>query len=217
MSGPSPSKTGGQIKITNLEREHITHDPYGERDAMNIIEGEARLYTKSDLIRRFVEQIVTGTFLNVKKDVNLEPETKNIGAIDKMDIEKELLRNQVLWQGRVNALFSGCLGTLSGMSMLHIITVLSISDKLDFMRSYARFARNINIIFLVLANLGLVLGIALSLIYKQKSQEKMRTLDNSRAEHRAQYTVAVVISVIMTVCWVILLILPMYTIKIHYM
>ena len=101
--------------------------------------------------------------------------------------------------------------------MLHIITVVSISDKDDFMRSYARFARNINIIFLVLANLGLVLGIALSLIYKQKSTEKMRMLDNLRHTHRSQYTVAVVISMIMTVCWFILLLLPYYTIKIHYM
>ena len=94
-------------------------------DALNVIEGEMRQFeTKFDIIKRFVEQIVTGEFLSVKKDVDLAPKGKE-KALDKMDIERELLRNQVLWIGRVNALFAGCLGTLSGMSMLHIIILIS--------------------------------------------------------------------------------------------
>ena len=49
--------------------------------------------TKIDIIKRFVEQIVTGKFLNVKKDVDLAPKAKDATQIDKLDIEKELLKN----------------------------------------------------------------------------------------------------------------------------
>lgn len=50
--------------------------------------------------------------------------------------------------------------------MLHIITVMSVQDALEFVKFYAKFARNINILFLVLANLALILGIAMVLIYR---------------------------------------------------
>ena len=48
--------------------------------------------TKFDIVKRFVEQIVTGEFLSVKKDVDLAPKGKE-KALDKMDIERELLKN----------------------------------------------------------------------------------------------------------------------------
>ena len=83
------------MKIENLLPAHVSNDPYLGRDALNVIEGEMRQFdTKFDVskIKRFVEQIVTGKFLNVKKDVDLAPSSKDTGAIDKMDIERELLR-----------------------------------------------------------------------------------------------------------------------------
>lgn len=195
----------------------MTQDKYLGRDAMNVIEGEMRQFeTKIDIVKRYVEQIVTGKFLSVKKDVDLAPKAKDGGVIDKLDVERELLKNQVLWIGRINALFAGSLGTLSGMSMLHIFILLSITDVAGFLEFYAKFARVINLIFLVLANLALILGITMSMVYKQKSQEKMRILDNDRHSHRSQYTVAVVISVILFVCWALLFAMPFYTIQIHY-
>ena len=54
------------------------------------------------------------------------------------------------------------------------------------------------------------------LVYKQKSQEKMMMLDNERARFRSQYTVAIVISLILFVSLIILFILPYFTIQIHY-
>lgn len=147
----------------------------------------------------------------------MAPKSKDGGVIDKLDVERELLKNQVLWIGRVNALFAGSLGTLSGMSMLHIFILLSITDVVKFLEFYARFARVINLIFLVLANLALILGITMSMVYKQKSQEKMRVLDNERHSHRSQYTVAVVISFILFLCWGLLFAMPFYTVQIHYL
>ena len=145
----------------------MTAEAFKGRDALNVIEGEMRQFeTKMDVFKRFVEQIVTGQFLNVKKDVDLAPKVKEGNVIDKMDVERELLKNQVVWIGRMNALFAGSLGTLSGMSMLHILVLMSNFDKDDFLAFYAGFATNMNLIFLLLGNLALVLGLSMSLIYK---------------------------------------------------
>ena len=86
----------------------------------------------------------------------------------------------MLWIGRVNALFAGSLGTLSGMSMLHVIILGSIGDTQKFLDFYSKFARNVNIIFLILSNLAFILGITMSTIYKRKSEEKIMMLDNER-------------------------------------
>lgn len=71
------------------------------------------------------------------------------------------------------------------MSMLHIIILISISDEEKFLTFYAKFARNVNIIFLMLANLAFVLGLTMLLVYRQKAHEKMRMLDNERAAFRS--------------------------------
>ena len=85
-----------------------------------------------------------------------------------------------------------------------------------FVEFYGKFARNVNIIFLILANLALIMGITISMVYKQKVQEKMRLLHNDRHSFRSQYTVAIVISIILSVCWLLLSALPYFTINIHY-
>ena len=103
------------------------------------------------------------------------------------------------------------------MSMLHIIILISITDTVKFIDFYAKFARNVNIIFLILANLALILGLTMSLVYRQKSKEKMFNLDNERAAFRAQYTVMIVITFILSIGWAILFALPYFTIKLHYM
>ena len=72
----------------------MTAEAFKGRDALNVIEGEMRQFeTKMDVFKRFVEQIVTGQFLNVKKDVDLAPKVKESNVIDKMDVERELLKN----------------------------------------------------------------------------------------------------------------------------
>lgn len=69
-------------------------DRYLGRDALNVIEGEMRQFeTKFDIVKRFVEQIVTGEFLSVKKDIDLAPKGKEKASLDKLDIERELLKN----------------------------------------------------------------------------------------------------------------------------
>lgn len=73
----------------------MSQNPYLGRDALNVIEGEMRQFeSKNFIIKRYVEQIVTGLFLSVRKDVNLASKSgKNKTDLNKMDIERELLRN----------------------------------------------------------------------------------------------------------------------------
>ena len=96
--------------------------------------------------------------------------------------------------------------------MLHIIILISITEVAEFISFYAKFARNVNIIFIILANIALILGMAISMVNKQQSSMKMRMLDNERHSYRSKYTIAIVISVILSICWVILFVLPYYTI-----
>ena len=52
----SPSKTGGQLRINNLNPTHVTAEQFRGRDALNVIEGEMRQFeTKFDVFKRFVE------------------------------------------------------------------------------------------------------------------------------------------------------------------
>ena len=52
------------------------------------------------------------------------------------------------------------------MSMLHIIILISQSEEIKFIEFYAKFARNVNIIFLMLANLAFILGLTMLFVYK---------------------------------------------------
>ena len=84
------------MKINNLEAAHITAEPYIGRDALNVIEGEMRQFdTKFDesQIKRFFEQILTGAFSKKRRKVDLSENQKDTTAIDKMDVERDLLKN----------------------------------------------------------------------------------------------------------------------------
>jgi len=108
------------------------------------------------------------------------------------------------------------LGSLSGISMLHLIVLASIPDEADFIDFYAKFARNVNFIFLLLCNLALILHMAMSFIYMKTADKKIFHLDNERGAHRSQYIEAIAITVILFVSLICLYILPYFTIQIHY-
>lgn len=87
-------------------------------------------------------------------------------AAEGYQVEVELLKAQQNWINRINSLFTGSLGLLAGMSVLHIIFVSYISDPAKFINLYAPFAMIFNLLLLILANLSLIFGIAIALIYK---------------------------------------------------
>jgi hypothetical protein len=55
-----------------LRPEDVDKSEYVGRDTVTIIEGEFRQFDRRiDIVKRYVENIVTGSFLKVKKDVDL--------------------------------------------------------------------------------------------------------------------------------------------------
>ena len=76
-----------------------------------------------------------------------------------------------MWINRINSLFMGCLGILSGTSVMHIILLAIIKDDSLFISMYVNFALVFNLLFLILSNFCLIFGITIALIYKQKSEE----------------------------------------------
>ena len=91
---------------------------------------------------------------------------------------------QKVWVNRVNKLFNMFLGLLAGISILNLIVILSQSDRTAFLQLFSKISTIINIVFMIFTSFCLVLGLSLTLIYKQKSDEKMRNMDEFRLEFR---------------------------------
>jgi hypothetical protein len=69
---------------------------------------------------------------------------------------------------------------------------------------------------MIFTSFCLILGLSLTLIYRQKSDEKMRNMDEFRLEFRQHYIVSSIITSIVGLCLVLIYILPMYTNKFYY-
>lgn len=166
----SAMKTGGNITVQNLRPEDIDPSEYIGRDAVTVIEGEFRQFERRfEIVKRFVEHIVSGQFMQVKGDVDLSQNREaasSVVAADSYQVELDLLKAQQTWINRINSLFTCSLGLLAGMSVLHIILISYITDQSRFIDLYAPFAMIFNLFLLILANFSMVLGVAIALIYK---------------------------------------------------
>ena len=69
---------------------------------------------------------------------------------------------------------------------------------------------------MIFTTIALIFGISMSLIYKDKSEEKMRNMDPYRMEFRQHYVVSVLITVLIAFCLGLLYILPNYTNKFYF-
>lgn len=116
---------------------------------------------------------MTGSFLSIKKDVDPQPISFNEDSVSatRFEVERGLLQAQHLWTTRVNSMFTGCLGLLGGMSLLHLLLISFIGDYTRFYDLYAPFSMMFNLIFLLLANFGAIFGLTITLIYKEKSEQ----------------------------------------------
>jgi hypothetical protein len=142
----------------------------GEGHAREVnIEGEMRQFDRQFKIeKRFVEQIVTGEFIPVNKDVDIEQRAPvNVSApTKKFDGDFLLRQAQQQWVARLYSMFTLVLGLLAGMSFLHLLFIFGIPDADKFKMMYCGFAKTLNIFFLFFANLVVILSYALALIYK---------------------------------------------------
>jgi uncharacterized membrane protein YcgQ (UPF0703/DUF1980 family) len=118
---------------------------------------------------------------------------------------------------RIHKLFYMFLGLLAGMSLMHLVVIMNgSSDKLVFLNMYSPISRDITIVFMIFTSFALILGFCLALIYKNKSDEKMRTMDPYRMEFRQHYTLSMLISVLIIFSLGLLYIIPHYVNKFFY-
>jgi hypothetical protein len=177
-------------------------------------------------VQRYVESLVTGKFMRVQKDIDLNQGTgdddpnldkKGIVHSNREFYEREMKEVQKLWVNRIHKLFQLFLGLLAGMSLMHLLILNSaMADKLSFLQLYSKVTLSINIVFMIFTTFALVFGLSMSLIYKQKSDEKMRNMDPYRLEFRQHYVVSLLISILIAFCLVLLYILPHFTNKLYY-
>lgn len=81
-----------------------------------------------NVIKRFIEQI-SGEFQSVNKDVDIERAPVNEQQpVKKFIPETEIFEAQQFWVNRINGFYMNTLGLLAGMSVLHLIVVLSVLD-----------------------------------------------------------------------------------------
>jgi hypothetical protein len=132
-------------------------------------------------------------------------------AADSYQVELDLLKAQQTWINRINSLFTCSLGLLAGMSVLHIILISYINDQSRFVDLYSPFSMIFNLFLLILANFSMVLGVAIALIYKQKSEEKLRNLDHLRHSLRLHYTITCFVSFVILVGVCAMFALPAFT------
>ncbi len=103
------------------------------------------------------------------------------------------------------------------MSLMHLMVVMSVSSgTLSFMQLYSPVSIEINLVFMIFTSIAFVLGFAMTLIYKHKSEEKMRNMDPFRLEFRQHYQVSLLISVLIAIALTLIYILPYYTNKFYY-
>jgi hypothetical protein len=69
---------------------------------------------------------------------------------------------------------------------------------------------------MIFTTFGLILSLSLTLIYRQKTIDKMRDMDIFRMEFRQHYIVSSVITVMMAICMIALYIIPKYTNMIYF-
>ena len=76
----------------------MTSEPYNGRDAVVVIEGEMRQFDgkRQDKIQRYVESLVTGNFMEVKKEINLQIQQADVNdKTKKLQSSREFLEREM--------------------------------------------------------------------------------------------------------------------------
>lgn len=168
--------------------------------------------------------------MKVQKEINLNAGISTDGDFGSSDKDKKIVQSnrelyerelklvQRLWVNRLHKLFYLFLGLLAGMSLMHLMVVMAPMETTEkFMNLYSYVSQSINIIFMIFTSFALILGLAMTLIYKNKSDEKMRNMDPFRLEFRQHYVVSALITVLIAFCLGLLYILPHFTNKLYYL
>lgn len=133
----------------------------------------------------FVESLVTGKFQKFAKNAKIDDpdqrgsseESGNMLQSSKEIFDYEMLKAQHSWIGKTRKAYQFFHGVLAGMSLFHLIMVLSPASKTIFLNVYAPVCIIVPFIFIVISNLGLILSLSLMLLYKSERDERDKIKD----------------------------------------
>jgi len=125
--------------------------------------------------------------------------------------DSEIFEAQKYWVNLINGFYLNILGCLAGMSVMHLILIFGIFDTAKFLEIYCRFAKNINLVFLIFANVAVILCLAITLIYQQRVADMRIVLNDKIDSFQRAYTISSIITLFLFVSWAVLFYLPNYT------
>ena len=130
--------------------------------------------------------------------------------------ELALLKVQEVWISRIYSLFSGSLGLMAGMSIMHMVLLAFVGRRDNFYEIYSPMSMTLNLIFLIVSNFVVVFALTQTLIFRQKSLEQMRNMSEGKAALVMNYTIFIVISALALITLICQLTLPKYTNQLYY-
>lgn len=86
------------------------------------------------VFKRFIE-LISGDFQAINKDIDMEKATigESVEREKHETDDTEIYEAQQFWVNRVNGFFMNTVGLLAGMSVLHLIVILSVKNKNTFL------------------------------------------------------------------------------------
>lgn len=127
-----------------------------------------------------------------------------------------MLKAQHTWIGKTKKAYAFFHGLLAGFSLLHLIIILSV-DSNAFLSVYAPMCMVVPFIFIVLANLGLILSFSLFLLYRGECQERSKIKDTNLGLYQSRKLKAGTITFVLFICWVMITYTPAYTNQFYFM
>ena len=94
------------------------------------------------------------------------------------------------------------------MSLLEFEFIIAVSNQQTFLQSYQGFAMYACIISQIFINCGMILGVTLTLIYKNKAEEQARNKEAHRYEFQQLYRTTLISTIFTLAAWVIVEFLP---------
>jgi hypothetical protein len=105
---------------------------------------------------------------------------------------------------------------MAGMSIMHMLLLAFVGHKNNFYDIYSPMSMTLNLIFLIVSNVVVIFALTQTLIYRQKSLEQARNMAEGKASLVMNYTIFIVISVLVFITLICQLTLPKYTNQIYY-
>ena len=130
--------------------------------------------------------------------------------------DMEMLKAQHTWVGKTKKAYAFFHGVLAGFSLMHLIILLGVNSD-AFLSVYAPLCMIVPFLFIVLANLGVILAFSLFLLYKGEVDERSKIKDENLGLYQSRKLKAGGIAAVLFICWGLITYTPAYTNQFYFL